>query len=53
MRLVLAIDLIFRFINPATIQIAFRASGMARIKASLAGKGGSLGKSENAESGHS
>jgi len=36
------------FIKPATIQIAFRASGMARIKASLAGKGGSQGISENA-----
>ena len=40
-------------INPATYYVGLRASRMARIKARLAGKGDSLGKSRNAETGHS
>ena len=36
-------------INPATIYVAFRATDKRQIKAQLAGKGCSLGKSCNAE----
>src|SRR5699024_8144929 len=36
------------FVGPASKQVAFRAPGMARLKASLAGKGHSLSKSDNA-----
>jgi len=39
----------FCVINSATIYVVFRASRTGQIKARLAGKGCSLGKSRNAE----
>ena len=40
-------------INPATYYVWFRASGILRIKAWLAGNGHSIVKSRNAEAEHS